>query len=107
MPCAEQTKDSQRIGLKHKPHKTPAIQKLYKRLKEKQNELTDVEALLCLKNQSMDQLIQRKNKQKRILSEIETIKNQILFRKQNNESVRRCLARKKLNKQIPALEPLV
>eukprot|EP01084_Bolivina_argentea_P191973 329651_1 len=96
----------QRIGLKHKQHKAPAILKLYKRLEETKNDLKDVELLLCAINQSMDQIVNRKNKQKQILSEMETIKNQIIFRKRNNESVRRCKERKKVNKKIPPLESL-
>eukprot|EP01084_Bolivina_argentea_P113493 202239_1 len=97
----------QRLGLKHQKHKAPALERLYKRLQEKQNELKDAELLLCSTNQSIHQIVKRKNKQKEILSEIEKIKNQIVFRKQNNESVKRCKARKKLNKKIPPLEPLV
>ncbi len=38
---------------------------------------------------------------------MEMIKNQIVFRKENNESAKLCKARKKIKKQIPALEPLV
>ncbi len=84
----------QLIGLKHQKHKAPALAKLYKGLQEKQNELKDVELLLCSTNQSIDQIVKRKNKQKEILSKIEKIKNQIVFGKQNNESVKRCEARK-------------
>ncbi len=58
-----------------------------KRLKEKQCDLKDVELSLYPTNQSIDQIVKRKNKQKEILSAVEQIKNQILFRKQNNESV--------------------
>eukprot|EP01084_Bolivina_argentea_P145036 254335_1 len=91
-----------RIGSKHKKHnyKTPAIYKLNNTLMQKRNELDDVTLLLSSTNQSVQQIANRQNRRKRILEEIKLIKNKIEFRKQNNESCKRCRERKKVKKQL-------
>eukprot|EP01084_Bolivina_argentea_P198150 339394_1 len=97
-----------RIGSKHKKHKTPALDRLNIALKDKQNDLDDVCVLLSTPNQSVEQIAKRQNKREEILKEIEKIQDKIAFRKENNESCKRCRYRKQVFNvlEIPPLEKI-